>query len=175
LEEINSSQSDVQLRANNAEDSRKCMCGRSHDLGAENGSGNDGNPGASESSTGGDSGRSIQINQRTLSLGKSDNAEQIWEWAKERLRADRSNCSLVCAGSKYLPQEGKLSAPVQLLEIHWKGREGSQKVSVESLGKPKIKEKTGETVGKLEEGNQIDQGNSPEDTGSIIRGQRKCH
>jgi hypothetical protein len=63
---------------------------------------------------------------RTLSLPKSDDVKQIWEWAEERLSADRSNFALVYSGHKYLPQEGKLETPVQLFEIRWRGVGGAR-------------------------------------------------
>jgi hypothetical protein len=65
------------------------------------------------------------------------------------LKADRANFALVYAGSGYLPQDGKLDAPVQLLEIRWRGF-GGIKGERQKPDQGKPKQKTGDLVRKLE-------------------------
>jgi hypothetical protein len=134
-QEVTDYQGHVSNGPNDAEDSGECVHSALPAAGNQNGPGNEGGDGSGEPRIGGDSGRSSadtsqarreaherrNPNQRTLSLAKSDNVEQIWRWAEERLRADRANFTLVFVGCKYLPQEGKLDAPAQLFEIRWRG------------------------------------------------------
>jgi hypothetical protein len=64
-----------------------------------------------------------QTTQRTLSLAKSCDVEEIWSREEERLGANRSWFSLVYAFPRYLPLSGILA---QLFEIRWRGRGGGQ-------------------------------------------------
>jgi hypothetical protein len=80
---------------------------------------------------------------RTLSIKPTLESGEIWTEAERRLRIDRSHFALV-VNSHYLPKEGLLDHPVQLLEIRFRGREGGpadRREGKESLRDPRFQEK----------------------------------
>jgi hypothetical protein len=158
------SQSHDGIGSDNAENPGECMHGALLNTGDQNGLGNERGNGEGESGTGRSSGgrsasaagtgeeaHESEIPQRTLSPDKSDDVGQIWRWAEERLRADRRNFSLVHAGHKYLPHEGRLDTPAQLFEIRWRGL-GGGKTAQQSPEQDRSQEKQekGDRVRNLE-------------------------